>query len=94
MPFVTTLFAPTATGGGVLVIQTAGEARFVVDSKVKPAALVGHVKITLVPEGKMVSCGTACPSERLNTVPLPDIPPAPAVPYRVLPDTIKPLVRV
>src|SRR5438477_90472 len=35
----------------------------------------------------MVSCGR---NERLNTVPLPELPPLPAVPYRVLPDKINP----
>src|SRR6266849_2897888 len=30
------------------------------------------------------------PSERLNTVPLPELPPKYAVPYRVLPDKINP----
>ena len=37
------------------VVQTAGEARFVVDCKVKPVTLGGHVKITLAPKGIMVS---------------------------------------
>src|SRR5436189_103441 len=41
--------------------------------------------MTLVPEGVMVSCGR---NERLNIVPLPELPPSDAVPYRVLPDTI------
>ena len=49
----------------------------------EPATLVGHVKMTFVPEGVMVSCGR---NERLNTVPAPKLPPAYAVPYRVLPD--------
>ena len=85
-----TVFCPlTTTGAGELVVQTAGETRFVVDCKVNPAALVGHVKITLAPEGMMVSCG-GCGNERLNTVPLPELPPSYAVPYRVLPDKINP----
>jgi hypothetical protein len=37
--------------------QITGEIRFVVDSKLKPVTLVGHVKITFVPEGVIVSCG-------------------------------------
>ena len=42
---------PLMTTGAVeLVFQAAAEARLVVDSKVKPVALVGHVKITLAPE--------------------------------------------
>src|SRR5258708_295041 len=40
-----------------------------------------------VPEGTIVSCGR---NERLNTVPLPELPPLRAVPYRVLPDKINP----
>ena len=35
-------------GAGKLVFQTVGETRLVVDSKVKPVALVGQVKMTLV----------------------------------------------
>ena len=53
-----TAFCPlTTTGAGELVIQTAGETRFVVDCYVNPVALVGHVKITLAPEGIIVRCG-------------------------------------
>ena len=69
-----------------MVVQTADEPRFVVDCKVKPAALVGHVKITLAAEGLTVSCGSAIGNVRLNTVPRPELPPPAAVPYRVLPD--------
>src|SRR5881396_1940409 len=43
--------------------------------------------MTFEPEGVMVSCGR---NERLNTVPLPELPPEYAVPYRVLPDKINP----
>ena len=51
------------------VVQTAGETRFVVDCKVKPVALVSHVKITLVPAGVMVSCGAVTvPDERRRTI--------------------------
>src|ERR1035437_8420771 len=83
-----TAFCPlTTTGAGELVIQTAGETRFVVDCKVNPVSLVGHVKITLAPEGIMVSCGGM---KRLKTVPWPELPPTLAVPYRVLPDKINP----
>jgi hypothetical protein len=82
MPFVTALFVPTTTGGDALVIQMAGEIRLVVDSKAKPAALVGQFKMTLVPEGLMVNSGglTGNVTVRLNTVPLPVLPPEPAVP--------------
>src|SRR6266516_3554520 len=38
-------------------VQTAGETRFVVDCKVNPVALVGHLKITLALEGVIVICG-------------------------------------
>ena len=85
------VFCPlTITGAGELVAHTAGELRFVVDCKVNPTALVGHVKIIFVPEGITVSCGGGTGSERLNTVPLSELPPPVAVPYKVLPDRIKP----
>ena len=62
------------------MVQT-GEPRFVVDCKVNPMALVGHVKITFGPEGIKVSCGKlTAPNERLNTVPWPDLPPDCVVP--------------
>jgi hypothetical protein len=58
------------------VVQITGGARLVVDSKVKPVAFVGHVKITFAPEELIVSCGGLIdPNERLNTVPLPVKPP-------------------
>src|SRR5712671_3722812 len=90
-----TAFCPlTTTGAGGLVIQTAGETRFVVEIKVNPGALVGHVKTTFAPERKMASVGaatlTVVPSERLNIVPLPEAPPLYAVPYNELPDKINP----
>ena len=48
--------------------HTTGEARFVVDCKLKPAA--DHVKTTLVPERVMASCGALGKGTvRLNTVP-------------------------
>src|ERR1051326_5686966 len=43
--------------------------------------------MTSVPRGAMVSCGR---NERLNTVPLPELPPPYAVPYRALPNKINP----
>src|SRR5438874_730557 len=43
--------------------------------------------MTFVPEGTIVSCGR---NERLNTVPLPELPPCSAVAYRVLPAKINP----
>src|SRR5579859_3276178 len=88
-----TAFCPlTTTGPGELVVQTADEPSSVADCKVNPAALVGHVKMTLASEGIIANCGALTltdPNERLNTVPLP-LPPAAAVPYKVLPDKINP----
>ena len=40
---VTAFCPPTTTGEGKFALQTAGETRFVVDCKMNPAALVGHV---------------------------------------------------
>ena len=72
-----TSFCPlTTTGAEELVVQTI-ETMFVVDRKVNPVALVGHVKITNVPEEITVSFGGM---KRLNTVPLPELPPKGAVP--------------
>ena len=46
-----TMFCPLMTTGAVeLVFQTVGETRLVANSKVKPVASVGHVKITFAPE--------------------------------------------
>src|SRR5437762_3495317 len=85
------VFCPlTTTGPGETVLQTAVATRFVVNCKVNPVALVGHVKITFAPEGMIVSCGFVAGNERLNTVPLPELPPASAVPYKVSPDKTKP----
>src|SRR6266481_6257354 len=85
-----TVFRPlTTTGSGETLVQTAGGIRFVVHFKANPAALVGHVKITFAPEGIILSWGGPG-NERLNTVPEPELPPWFAVPYRVLPDKIKP----
>src|ERR1039457_1168836 len=91
MAFVTALFVLTTTAAGETLLQTVVETRLVVDCKVNPVALVGHVKTTFAPEGNMVSVGAGAltdPNVRLNTVPLPFVPPADAVPYRVLPDKI------
>ena len=72
-----TVFCPlTTTGAGELVAQT-GETRFVVDCKVKPVALVGHVKITFAPEGIKLSSGRM---KMLNTVPFPEVRLPEAVP--------------
>ena len=87
-----TVFCPLTTiGGEELVLQTAEEPRLVVDCKVNPMVLVGHVKITYGPEGTMVSCGRVTGlGERLNTVPPPQTPPSAAVPYKAPPDKINP----
>src|SRR5271168_5223918 len=87
MAFVTTFCPFMTTGAGKLVLQTAGK-RFVVDSKVNPAALVGHAKTMLAPQRVMASCGPG--NEILNTVPPPELPPVTAVPYSVLRDKINP----
>ena len=92
MAFVTALFVLTTTGPVETVLQTTGETRLVVDCKVNPAALVGHVKITFAPERIIVSWGGG--NERLNTVPLYELPPADAVPYRALADKINPACGV
>ena len=92
---VTAFWPSMTTGPGETAVQTAGETRFVVDCKVNPTALVGHVKIIFCPEGTTVSCGALTdPNERLNIVPLPELPPWLAVPYRVLPDKINPAAKL
>jgi hypothetical protein len=84
-----TAFCPlTRLGELRFVLQTAAEPRFVVDSKVKPVALVGHVKMAFAPEQFRPRRG-ALTSERLKTAPLPELPPFTVVPYRVLPDKTK-----
>ena len=50
MGLVTVFWPLTRTGAGELVVQIADEPRFVVDCKVNPAALVGHVGMTYAPE--------------------------------------------
>jgi hypothetical protein len=59
--------------------QAFGNARFVVDCGVNPAAAAGHVRMTFAPEGMMVSCGGGN-DERLNTVPEPKLPPRSVAP--------------
>ena len=85
MLLVTALFVLTMTGAGETLAQTADEARFVLDCNVNPTALVGHVKMTLVPERMIESCG-GMGSVKLNTTPFPETPPSSVVPYRVLLD--------
>ena len=69
---VTTFCPLTTTGPGETLLQTTDETRFVVDCKVNPAILVGHIKTTFVPEDFMISAGA---NEILNTVPPPPLPP-------------------
>jgi len=69
---ITTFCPPMTTGGEQLVVQT-GEERFVVDCRVNPVKLVGHVKITYGPEGMRVSCGCGTIVSR-EMVPLPYVP--------------------
>src|ERR1043165_8747428 len=56
MKLVTVFCTPMTTGEGELVLQTPGENRLVEDCKVKPTALVGHVKTWCAPETVIVSC--------------------------------------
>src|SRR5438046_1582226 len=52
------VFCPfTTTAGGETVSQTDGATRFVVDCNVNAVKLVGHVKMTFVPECTTASCG-------------------------------------
>lgn len=89
MRLVTMFWPLTTTGPRRTVAQTVGERRFVVHCKVKPVALLGHVRITYAPERTIASGGVLTdPKERLNTVPLPELPPDDAVPYNVPPDKI------
>ena len=87
MPLVglVTVFCPfTTTGAGEAVVHTVGETRFVADFKVKPGELVGQRKTTLAPERVIDSDGDGgvggVGNVMLNTVPLPELPPADAVP--------------
>ncbi len=57
MGLVTAFCLLTMTVAGETVVQTADETRFVEDCKLNPAALVGQVRMTFVPEGMIVSCG-------------------------------------
>ena len=56
MEFVTVLWPLATTGAGETAFQASAE-RFVVDCKIKPLALAGHVKIISVPESAMLNCG-------------------------------------
>ena len=90
---VTVLRPFTKTGGGETVLQAAGE-RLMLDSNLSGAMVSGQVRITLLPQGVMVSCGCTTLTDedgRLYTVPLPEPPPERVVPKIVLPDKMTPL---
>ena len=71
-----TMFCPLEmTCAGKTALQT-GDERFVVDCKVKPAALVGHVKIILSPDGTIASCGKM-PAKNSLAVSIPAATPTP-----------------
>ena len=84
-----TVFCPLiTTGAGEFVLQTTGETRFVVDCKVNPAALAGHVKMKLVPErsAEVVGGGASKLAVAMNGQNFPpDVMKSPAA-YNVLPD--------
>ena len=54
---VTVFFPLMTTCEGETASHVTGEARFVTDCKLKSVALVGHVKITLVPKRIILNCG-------------------------------------
>lgn len=92
MRFVTVFWPLKRAAPRGEALQTAGGARLVVDCRVKPAGVAGHVKIMSPPERTIVSCGAMTAGrERLNMVPLPKSPPDATVPYRALPIKTKPL---
>ena len=75
-----TMFCPLATTGKEeLVVQIAGGPSLTADCNVNVEALVGQVKMMLVPETAMLSCGGA---QRviLNMVPALPAPPSIVVP--------------
>lgn len=91
MGLVTAFWSLMMVGGGETVVQTVGETRFVVDCRVNPAALVGHVKTTSASERNIVSSGGGgLANDRPNTVPAAELPPPGVVPYSVSPDKINP----
>ena len=84
-----TVFCPLTTIGTTeLVVQTTGETRFVVDCKVNPVALAGHVKIKFIPERSAEALGRGASKLALamngQNFP-PDVMKSPAA-YNVLPD--------
>src|SRR5580698_3996526 len=96
MALATVFWPPTTTGPGETMLQFV-ETAFVTDCRLNPVTLVGHVKMTLVPDCRMLNFGglmVAGPIARLKTVPEPvklsGLPPPVAVPYSALPEKISP----
>src|SRR6185369_10033514 len=85
MGLVTVSSPPITTGPVETLVHTAAESRFVVNCK-KKLSLAGHDSTTFGPDGVMVNCGGASPSQMLKTVPLPLVPFQTVVPYKVLLD--------
>ena len=76
MGLVTVLRVFRTTGAGETGFQVTGETKFVADCRVNPVALADQVKMTFAPERVMVSCGGLTGlNVRLNTVPVPELPP-------------------
>jgi hypothetical protein len=71
-----TVFCPlTTTGAGELAVQTAEGPRLVVDCRVKPVELDGHVKIAV--------CSRQIHFQ-FRLMPKPELPPTRVVPYNML----------
>ena len=69
----------TTAEAGRLAVQV-GEGRWVVAWRVKPMAVVGHIKMKFEPVAVIVSGGWLTGNETLNTVPYVRVPaPAPDV---------------
>jgi hypothetical protein len=70
------LFIPLTTAAAAETgVQSVDGARFVVDWRVNPVALVGQVKITFGAAGVMLSFGEGAGKEILKSVPFPQAPP-------------------
>ena len=82
---VTVNWPLTVAGAGETALQADGGVRLVADCKANPSAFVGQVRTAFVPETPRVNSGGR---NRLNTVPLPPVPPTCASPYSVLLDKI------
>ena len=87
MPAIGVVKGLVAAGISVKVPVSAGADCRVKPVKSKPAIFVGQVRMTLVPEEVMVSCGA---NARLKTVPFAEVPPELVVPYKLYPDKTNP----